>query len=722
MIRIFRRDRANVNPCGRSVAIAALMLVTSVDLQAQETEPPVVPPHVIKVNSKTSLLHLGSLDSFDRTEPGTVAARLMNDAVDKKDSALAQQALKIYAEIIPNENFGGEYTALQWICEYLSAHPKARERMVANKFTQGFINYWSANDYANLKTYLRFKYKFNGAEPKTAEEADLYRYQEDFILFANPRRPRWENTGAFIDSIGLKEGESVADIGCGPGYFSFQFAKIVGEKGTIYSVDTNERHINYVTKMKDELGFKNVVPRIPSQKENDVGIPKDVQVDCVFLCSLYHIVYVAFTAEERARFVGAIKKGLKPDGRLVILDNGLVEAVDGKRLPYHGPFIAKELIVAQLEHFGFKLVEVHPIIRQRYMLVFEHAKTTPKAKKEPKIDIPPGTIVVDSEASLVQHRRVGNPFEFSKEGRAAARIFYKALTENDKEAARAALKLYEDLSKTERIGNEYLAFAWFCQYLLADAAERKEMLKDPTVNGYFTTLGGDQFTTVKKFVNAYYVLETKDEDIDDPKKVKVPEESVDQIFAWMELIVFNSPRRNDWEKTDETMKLLDLKPGEAIADVGCGSGYYTYKFADKVGPNGKVWALETNQDALNDFKKAADRLGYKNIETKKSTYDNCHLPASSVDVVFLCSLYESAYVTSIDFVQERFIESIKTALKKNGRLVVIDNEINTGKAPPYFGPRIDRRLIVEQLRKFGFKLTRSEQFIPQRYILVFQAE
>jgi predicted methyltransferase len=723
MVRICRRDRTRLVDRLCPAAIAALSLfVFPAYASSQEVEPPFVPPHVIKIASPTSLLHLGSLDSFDRTEPGTLAAKLIYEAVDKKTLAPAREALKIYADIIPNENFGGEYTALQWLCEHLTSQPGTQTRMLTNKFTRGFLDYWSQDGYVHLKTYLRFKYKFEGAVPKTAEEADLHRYHEDFILFANPRRPRWENTGAFIDSMGLKEGETVADIGCGPGYFTFQFAKMVGEKGKIYSIDTNERHIKYVTKMKDELGFKNVEPRMPVQKENDVGIPKDVQVDCVFLCSLYHIVYVAFTPEERALFVGAIKKGLKPDGRLVILDNGLVEPVNGKRLPYHGPYIAKELIVAQLEHFGFKLVETHPIIKQRYMLVFEHAKPNSKVTKEPKIEIPSGSIAVDSEASLVQHRRVGNPFEFTKEGRAAAKVFYKALTENDKEAARAALKTYEDLSKKEKIGNEYLAFAWFCQYLLADADGRKSMLKDPFVNDYFTTLGGDKFTTVKKFVNAFYVLATPDEDIDDPKKVKVPEESVDQIFEWMELIIFNSPRRNEWEKTDETMKLLNLKPGDAIADVGCGGGYYTFKFADRVGAKGKVWALETNQDALNEFQKAVNRLGYKNIEAKKSTYDNTHLPPESVDVVFLCSLYESAYVTSIDFVQERFVESIKTALKKNGRLVVIDNEINTGREPPYFGPQIDQRLIVEQLRQFGFKLTKHEQFIPQRYILVFERE
>ncbi len=707
-------------PLRRHLLAIALTFTTSAAVHSAEP----TPPHCIKVTGRAALLHLGSLDSFDRTEAGTTAAKLVNEAItnEKRRVAAAREAIAVYNDIIPSENFGGEYTALQWICEYLSSDPEAQKKLLDNPQTEGFYRYWSENNFANLKTYLKFKYKFDGQTPKTFDEAELHRFQEDFILFANPRRERWERTSEFIKAIGLKEGQTVADIGCGPGYFTFQFAKQVGAKGKIYSIDTNDRHIAYVTEMAKKIGADNVIPRKPSQKENDVGIPRDVQVDCVFLCSLYHIVYTSFTDEERQKFLEAIKKGLKPNGRLILVDNGPVDLVDGKRLPYHGPFIAKELLVAQLEHFGFRLKESHQIIKQRYLLFFELAGNAPAPKLQAKADSCEGGILVTSASSLVQHHRVGNPFVFTQKGRATAKIFFKALDKKDKKAAEEALKEYRDLSKEERIGCEYTAFMWVCDYLLAEPDQRKKMIEDPVVFEYFTTLGGDDFTMLKKFVRAYYVLDTPDEDIDDPKKVKVPEETFDQIFEWMETIIFNNPRRPAWEKTEETLKLLDLKPGQTIADIGCGSGFYTFKFSKAVGPSGKVYATETNEDALKAFKATADRLKMNNIETIKATYDNCHLPEASADMIFLCSLYEAAYVTSIDFVQERFIDSIKKSLKKGGRLVVIDNEINTGKEPPYFGPRIDRRLIIEQLRHSGFKLTKSAQFIPQRYILVFQAE
>jgi hypothetical protein len=91
-------------------------------------------------------------------------------------------------------------------------------------------------------------------------------------------------------------------------------------------------------------------------------------VDTVFLCSLYHNIYAMSTAPERDSFVNAIKDALTDDGTLYLADNGLVSP---GTLPYHGPYIAKELIIAQMLNYGFDLVHQYQHIPQRYLLVFK---------------------------------------------------------------------------------------------------------------------------------------------------------------------------------------------------------------------------------------------------------------------------------------------------------------------------------------------------------------
>jgi hypothetical protein len=78
------------------------------------------------------------------------------------------------------------------------------------------------------------------------------------------------------------------------------------------------------------------------------------------------------TQPERDAFVESIKDAMKEDGVLYLVDNGLVEP---GVLPYHGPYIAKELIIGQMLNYGFDLVEQGQHIPQRYLLVFKKKKT-----------------------------------------------------------------------------------------------------------------------------------------------------------------------------------------------------------------------------------------------------------------------------------------------------------------------------------------------------------
>src|SRR5207253_7147068 len=112
------------------------------------------PDDCIKVTSKASLVHLGSLDSFDITEGGTKAAIEILDSVEHNNPESARRALAIYRRIIPGENFGGEYTALQWICEYLIAPPDEKEAMLADRYVASFYHVLADNNYAVLKEYL----------------------------------------------------------------------------------------------------------------------------------------------------------------------------------------------------------------------------------------------------------------------------------------------------------------------------------------------------------------------------------------------------------------------------------------------------------------------------------------------------------------------------------------------------------------------------------------
>lgn len=327
----------------------------------------------VPVTSNMSLVHVGSSDSFAITPEGRQAANDLFEALgaaDKQDTAKmtekAKSALAVYAKIIPRENYGGEYTALQWFADYLLADNAKKAEMTTEPLTNEFFKMFGGNNYQVLKEYLQRKYRVKDIGDEETYTGQMRKmYLEDTILFNNPRRESWEHTTELVSLLDLKPGAVIADVGSGPGYYSFRFAKLVGPTGRVIAIDTVTEHLKYVERVKTNLGVTNIETLQTDGKT--LGL-KGRKVNAVFLCSLYHNIYAMSTAPERDSFVNAIREALTDDGLLYLADNGLVEP---GILPYHGPYIAKELLIAQLLNYGFDLVRQHQHIPQRYLLVFK---------------------------------------------------------------------------------------------------------------------------------------------------------------------------------------------------------------------------------------------------------------------------------------------------------------------------------------------------------------
>ncbi len=93
------------------------------------------------ISSKVSLVHLGSIDSFTITEQGTLAGRYLLNALEKQDPAEAGKAKVVYHAIIPKEHYGGEYTALEWFCDYLLGTRRRSANPTCRSFSSQFFRF-----------------------------------------------------------------------------------------------------------------------------------------------------------------------------------------------------------------------------------------------------------------------------------------------------------------------------------------------------------------------------------------------------------------------------------------------------------------------------------------------------------------------------------------------------------------------------------------------------
>lgn len=487
------------SPLGRTVLAVALVCATLLPRSAQSAPS-------VDIHSQSALLHLGSIDSFDISEGGTGAAKQLLQAIEADNQAAAKSAWEVYEKLIPDENFGGEYTALQWFAEYFMATPEKRKEILADPLVDSFFRFFADNKFANLREYLKRKYhiqKFGDEDTIQAHqrEASL----EDFILFNNPVRDRWEKTGRMLDSFGIQPGESIADVGSGPGFFSFKFARMVGPQGKVFAVEVNSDHVKYVKDTARKLGVDNIVP--VQSRATDIGL-KDERVDMVYMCSLYHIIYTVFDEPDKDAFIGSIKKALKPGGRFVLVDNG---PVADETLPYHGPYISRELIIGQLAHYGFKLVREEQFIPQRYILTFRVDENAVASVAEPG-PLPAGSVrlPIPGKESLIHI-----PNDLSAKpliaARKPARALFNALEKKDLAAAATARDAFAALVLSENVGDEYSAFVWVCDYLLADTGKQAAMLADPMVASYHRRLAKDDYQQLRDYLSLRYFLHQGDD-------------------------------------------------------------------------------------------------------------------------------------------------------------------------------------------------------------------
>ncbi len=169
------------------------------------------------------------------------------------------------------------------------------------------------------------------------------------------------------------------------------------------------------------------------------------------------------------------------------------------------------------------------------------------------------------------------------------------------------------------------------------------------------------------------------------------------------------PKRDAWQKPHEVITTLALKPGDAVADIGSGSGYFTRRFARHAA---KVYAVDIDPKLLEMVKKDAQ----PNVETVLAAEDDPRLAPSSVDLIFFCNVLH--HIAN----REAYLPKLKSALKPGGRVVNIDFY----KKPLPVGPPVQMKLaddeVVREFRKAGFKLVKTYDFLPYQYFQVFMVE
>jgi ubiquinone/menaquinone biosynthesis C-methylase UbiE len=174
------------------------------------------------------------------------------------------------------------------------------------------------------------------------------------------------------------------------------------------------------------------------------------------------------------------------------------------------------------------------------------------------------------------------------------------------------------------------------------------------------------------------------------------------------------PARDAYQKPHEVIDALGVKPGEIIADIGSGSGYFTLRLAHHVGPAGHVYGVDVNPDMVRHLNQRIRDGGLLNVSTILARPDDPLLP-QAVDRFVIVDVWH--HIED----QAKYLELMKTLLKPGGTVVMIDFHKRDLPVGPPLAMKISRDDLVAQMEQHGFTVVREHTFLPYQYFIVFAA-
>jgi predicted methyltransferase len=158
----------------------------------------------------------------------------------------------------------------------------------------------------------------------------------------------WQVPGRVLDTLGLKEGMSVADVGAGEGYFTWRMAERVGKEGKVYANEIEKRLVDRISHESKDRGLTNVVP--VQGTPHDPKLPENA-VDVILMVNVAHFL------EEPEAFYRKLKTSLREGGKLAVVQwDSTKMNIEHEMDPSEMKKYSEEAVVAPVEAAGFEIV------------------------------------------------------------------------------------------------------------------------------------------------------------------------------------------------------------------------------------------------------------------------------------------------------------------------------------------------------------------------------
>ena len=226
---------------------------------------------------------------------------------------------------------------------------------------------------------------------------------------------------------------------------------------------------------------------------------------------------------------------------------------------------------------------------------------------------------------------------------------------------------------------------------------------------------------VKRLTLAYFLtilaIPAAGQQADDERSVSPGINSYYRDPNWQQWVnTFERPGREVYDRRHAIVDASGVSAGDVVADIGAGTGLFTRLFAERVGPEGRVYAVDISDTFIRNIMRAARRHGYTNIEGVVNNDRDVSLPAASIDTAFLVDTYHHfEYPVSM-------LSSMHASLKPGGILIIIDFRRDPRHSSRWVmgHVRAGKDAVIEEVTDAGFGLVDDLPLLRTNYYLVFR--